>query len=247
MSRSFARLTATEAKLLLREPLAVFWSLVFPIILLVAIGASSSGKREHSLGGLRLIDAYVPVLMVFVLAIVSLSALPAGLASHRDKGYLRRLATTPVGAPRLLSAQLLVNLAVVALAVIAVAVVASAAFAVSMPGQVVGFVLALGLSALAMLACGIVIAAVAPSQRTAGLIGSMVFFPMMFFAGLWGPRAQMGTVVRHISDYTPLGAAVGAVQPTLAGHWPSLAHLAVLAAYAVVLGLAAARLFRWDR
>jgi ABC-2 type transport system permease protein len=69
---------------------------------------------------------------------------------------------------------------------------------------------------------------------------------MMFMAGLWIPRDTMPDVLRSISDYTPLGAAVGALQHAAAGEWPRALHLVVLAAYALVFPFLATRLFRWE-
>jgi ABC-2 type transport system permease protein len=246
-TRPFVALLRTELKLFVREPMALFWGVLFPVVLLVVLGLASGDKPQKSLGGMKLIVAYTPIVMVFVLAILSLSALPAVLASYRDKGYLRRLSTTPVGAIRLLGAQLLMQLGVIAVTVIAIAIVARVAFDVPFPQQLGGFILAMLLGAAAMLALGTLVSAVAPSQRAATIIGSMLFFPLMFFAGLWVPRAEMGPVLRDVSDYTPLGATVAAVQQSLAGQWPSASHLAVLAGWAVVLCLAASRLFRWER
>jgi len=37
----------------------------------------------------------------------------------------------------------------------------------------------------------------------------------MFFAGLWVPQQVMPPVLRDISDYTPLGASVQAIQDSL--------------------------------
>ena len=68
----------------------------------MVVGSSSSSKHSAQYGGERFIDIYVPVLMVFVLAILALNALPAVLTSYRDSGYLRRLSTTPVGALRVI-------------------------------------------------------------------------------------------------------------------------------------------------
>jgi ABC-2 type transport system permease protein len=87
---------------------------------------------------------------------------------------------------------------------------------------------------------------VVPSARVANGIGAILFFPMMFFAGLWLPRAEMPAVLRDISNYTPLGSAVQALQDSTQGHWPHPLYLAVLAGYALVFGVAAARLFRWE-
>ncbi len=53
---------------------------------------------------------------------------------------------------------------------------------------------------------------------------------MMFFAGLWVPLQQMGSTLLTICHWTPLGAAVPAIQQTMHGSWPSASHLIVLAA-----------------
>jgi ABC-2 type transport system permease protein len=47
-------------------------------------------------------------------------------------------------------------------------------------------------------------------------------------------------------DDTPLGAAVSALQHSMSGQRPSPASLGVLAGYAVLIGLLAWRLFRWE-
>ena len=103
----FRRLLATELKLFLREPLLLFWGLAVPGRPAVVLGIAGPSKPQHSLGGVKLIVAYTPVVMMFTLTILALSALPAALASYRDKGYLRRLSTTPIGAVRLLAAQMI--------------------------------------------------------------------------------------------------------------------------------------------
>ncbi len=244
---AFGRLAGTELKLFVREPLTLFWGFVFPLVLLILIGSSGSEKPQHSLGGMRFIDAYVPVLMVFVLAILALNALPAALSNYRDKGYLRRLSTTPVGPVRVIGVQLAINLGVSAGAMAVLVAVGKLAFHVALPAQLAGFVVSLIFGATAMLGLGTLVSAVVPNQRLAGLVGSLLFFPMMFFAGLWGPRAQMGPGLRHVSDFTPLGATVAAVQDSIGGHWPHLEHLGVLAAYTVLFAVAAVRLFRWER
>ena len=245
--RGFRRLLGTELKLFGREPMLFFWGLVFPVVLLVVLGIAGGSKPQHSLGNIKLIVAYTPVVMMFTVTILSLSALPAALASYRDKGYLRRLSTTPIGAVPLLAAQIIINFALGAGAVILVALVSHFAFSVALPHQIGGFVLAMALTMAAMLSLGTLVAAVAPTQRIAAAAGSLLFFPLMFFAGLWVPQASMGAGLRDVSHYTPLGAAVPAVQNAIAGHWPGTVHLLVLAGYAVVLCAAATRLFRWER
>ncbi|MGH3437803.1 MAG: ABC transporter permease [Sciscionella sp.] len=239
------KLTLTEGKLLLREPIALFWAVVFPMILMVVMGLVSS-TPDPALGGRRLVETYQPILIAFVTAALAVQGLPAVLAGYRERGILRRLATTPVGSHRVLAAQLAVNLAVALIATLGIIVVGKLAFHTDFPRQWPGFLLALLLLAASMLTLGLLMAAVAPTGRSANAIGAIVFFPMMFFAGLWLPRALMSPVLRRISDFTPLGAAVRALQAAMVGDWPPVSALAVLAGSTIVFGAVAARLFRWE-
>jgi ABC-2 type transport system permease protein len=181
-----------------------------------------------------------------VLAVLALNALPATLASYREKGILRRLSTTPVAPSQLLRAQLVINAAVAAITLILLVVVGRFAFAVGLPRQVSGFLVAIVLAGAALFAIGLAIAAAAPTARVALVVGQILFYPLMFFAGLWVPRATMPDALRRISDFTPLGAAAQALQDSMQGRWPLLLHLTVLAAYAALFGLLAVKWFRWE-
>jgi ABC-2 type transport system permease protein len=114
------------------------------------------------------------------------------------------------------------------------------------PEQPLGFLVAFVLAAASLFAVGLLVAAVAPSGKAASGIGTVLFFPLLFFAGLWVPRDAMPEVLRRIGDFTPLGAGVQAMQDASTGAWPQLLHLAVMAAVTIAASLAAAKLFRWE-
>jgi len=234
-----------HAKLLLREPLLLFWGVLFPVVLLTVMGLAGD-KPDPDLGGLTLVQTYVPVLIAFTFTILGVSALPTALATYRERGVLKRLATTPVRPSRLLGAQMTTSAAMAAATAVLILLLARVAFGVPLPREAPAFLVAVVLAAAALLGIGLLIAALAPRARIAGAIGTMLFFPLMFFAGLWAPRATMGATLRGIGDYTPLGAAVQALQDATAGVWPSAGQLLVMAAYAVVCAVLATRLFRWQ-
>ena len=60
--------------------------------------------------------------------------------------------------------------------------------------------------------------------------------PTMFLSGVFFPRDQLPGVMRVVSDWLPLTAAVELIRPLILGQWPEHGwlHLAVLVAYAVV-------------
>jgi ABC-2 type transport system permease protein len=241
------RLIVTELKLLARDRIRLIVGGGFPLMLLAIFGSVPFYTEPRSyLNGYTLLDVYVPVLIAFSLAIFSFTALPTILASYREKGILRRLQTTPAGPVRLLAAQFAAMLAVAAVAVALTVMVARLGYGVFLPRQVAGFIVAALLAAAAQMALGLFIAALAPSSGAAQAIGQIVFYPLMFFAGLFWPISTMPSFLRHLSQATPLGAAVQAVQDAYQGRWPQPLELLTLVAYAVVFGLAAARLFRWE-
>ncbi len=183
---------------------------------------------------------------VFVIGALGLIGVSPPLAGYREQGVLRRLSTTPVPPAWLLGAQLLINL-VIAAVVVALIMGASMSFlGFALPAQLPGFVLSLSLTAVALFAMGLWVAAIARSAQFAGVISQLLFFSMMFFAGLWLPQQRMPAALHTLADYTPLGAAVQAVQATMQGDFPAARALLVLVAYGVVFAVAAVRCFRWE-
>jgi ABC-2 type transport system permease protein len=84
-------------------------------------------------------------------------------------------------------------------------------------------------------------------RQPTNMIGSIALpVVLLFFAGLWLPRALMSTVLLDISNYTPLGAAVEAIQNSIRTGFPPAAPLLVLAGSTLVLAFLARRFFRWE-
>ena len=245
--KGLAKLTWNELRLFGREPASVFFSLGFPTLLLVILG-SIPGFREHvpGLGGARPIDLYVPIMVAFCMGMLAMQAVPTALATYREKGILRRMAVSPIRPINVIEAQLLMTLLLAVGAVVMLLVVGRIAYDVPFPQQLVAFMLSFVLGCAALLAVGLALAAVMPTGRAASTVGTLLFFPLMFFGGLWIPRAAMPETLRHIGDFTPLGAGVQALQDAATGNWAQPIHIVVLAAYVVVFAAIASRMFRWQ-
>lgn len=245
---ALTRMIRVETKLFLREPVAAFFGIAFPAVLVLTLGYAMPGFRDPSadLDGQRPIDIYLPVTTTLAIATVTMVTLLGVLSGYREQGVLRRLSTTPVSPAALLAAQVVVNIGALLVGCGLAWLVAAVAFHVPAPGNLAGFVLAFALGSTAMGALALLVAGVTPGARASSAVGSLVYFPMMFFAGVWTPGPQMPEGVRRIADLTPLGAASQAIQAAWAGAWPTPLHLGVLAAFTLVLGGLAARFLRWE-
>lgn len=244
---ALGQLTITELRLSVRDKIGPLWGLAFPTALLIIFGSIPSFKTPSaSFGGYTTLDAYVPIVILFSLALVSLIPLPVVLTGYRERGILRRLKTTPAGPARVLTAQLIVNLMYAIVATTIVLVVARLGYGVFLPRKLAAFALVVLLTLAALLAVGLFVAAVAPTIRAAQLIGTVMFYPTLFFSGLWYPIPLMSAALQHVAHATPLGAAWEGMATAALGHWPPALPLVTLAVYAAVFGLAAARSFRWE-
>jgi ABC-2 type transport system permease protein len=236
----------SEARLLARNPGVMIWTAILPVAAAIVLGAIP-GLREptDSLGGLSFFQVYQPILVLFAITLLAVQALPDVLTRYREMGVLKRLRTTPVSPALLLYAQLTLTF-VVAAGCMILMVVVPPFLGAAWPKNVPAFVLSYVLASWAMLGVGMVIASFFHNAKVAAGFGSALFFVLQFFAGLWIQRPLMPDWLRHISDFTPSGAAAQALTDSAAGHWPQVLHLVVLAAWGVVMSFVAIRQFRWE-
>jgi ABC-2 type transport system permease protein len=234
-----------EFRLYFRDIAAIIFGLALSPMILVILGSIPAFREPSAdIGGQSVIGLYVPILLTMAVAMVAISTMPVQLAIYRERGILRRLATTPARSRDLLLSHAMVHFTVLLAGALAVILVGRLAFGVKLPANPAAFGLAFALCVAAMFGIGLLLASINGSKVVQG-IGSTVFFPMMFFAGLWIPRAVMPANLRSIGDFTPLGAGVQALQDATAGHWPQLLHIGVLAVWTFAAWVSAVRYFRW--
>jgi len=241
------KMTWVEIKLFLREPVGLFFTLVFPVMILLLFSAIfGNGKVPGGLG-LRMVDVMAPSYTGMVIGTTALLGLPITIAGYRQQGTLRRLRATPLHPSVILAAHVLVNLLMTTVGISLLLFTARIVYDIRLPEAPFSVALAFLISSLSFFALGFVLAGVLPSARTAQIVGQVVFFPMFFLSGAAGIQPEMfPDALRRVSDLLPLTYVVELVQELwLAGEWDPTA-LVVLVGVAVVAVLVSARTFRWE-
>ena len=246
--RGLGKLTLAEAKLFLREPEAVFFTLVFPLLLLFVFGGIWGNEPSPFYGGFGFVDTSVPGYAALIIGITAFMGIPSAVAGNRERKVLRRLRAAPVRPETILGAWVLVYLLIsllgTALLVLAGVVVYKLRFA----GDVLSVLAAFLLSALSLFSLGFAIAGVARTVRIATAVGSALFFPMMFLSGAAVPWEVLPETMQSLGEFLPLTHAVKLLQGLWLGEpWAEqLVHLGVLLGTLVVGVLISAKTFRWE-
>ncbi|MBO1752143.1 ABC transporter permease [Actinotalea sp. BY-33] len=251
---ALTRLTIAEVRLFLRDPVSVFLGVLFPAALLLGLGAIPALREPaDEFGGVPFVEAWAPAALALGLGIIALQQIPVVVATYRERGVLRRMSTTPVHPSAMLAAQLLVALGA---AVVAGALVVASAWLVldvPLPQRPLEFVASFVVGFGALLALGTLIAAVAPSLRLATGLATFTYVVAMFAGGVFLPQFLMPDALVRVSAYVPPGvqalleswSGVAAAGGTAAGP-PLMLQVGIMALLAVVVGGAAATLFRWE-
>lgn len=243
--RALAVLTRVQTSLLLREPAAVLFTLLLPLVLL-SLNGSAGNAPDPRLGGAGTVDVLMAGYLVYVMATSTMMALAETLADYRDRGILRRLRITPLRPWQILGSHALTHLAMSAAGVMLLVGTGLVAFELNPPAALVPTVLALLVAALALISIGFLLGSVLPTVRATQAVAAAIYFPAIFVSGAVFPRGELPALAQRIGDVLPMTYAVRAIREGWTAGTVDVAGVTILAGTAVVATAVALRTFRWQ-
>lgn len=246
--RAWCKLVVVSLKLYVREPAPAFFTLAFPSLLVLLFGAIYGNEPNPLFGGNGSMDIAMPGYTAMVLCTVGLMQVPIQLATFRETGVLRRLRVTSLRPIVYILADVTANLIMGLLSMVGFVLLGWLLYRVQFRGNLGAVVLAALLSALAMFSLGYLIASVAPSARSAMVIGMVVFYPMLFLSGAAMPSEILPAGVRNAARFLPLTHVVHLLRGVWFGApWSDhYRETAILAGIFVICAALSTRLFRWE-
>jgi ABC-2 type transport system permease protein len=188
-----------------REPAAVGFTLLFPVVLLLLFGSIFSDQMEHT--GVSVSQLYVAGILGSSLMSVGFTSLATGIAVEREQGMLKRLAGTPM--PK--AAYFLAKVGRVwIIGVIEVAIllaVGVALFHLSLPaepGRWLTFFWVFGLGSAAATLLGLAVGGMLRSAKAAPAILNVPFVVLQFISGVFLPETLLPHGVRTVASALPL-------------------------------------------
>ena len=253
--RGYLALTASELRLFLREPFAVIFVLVFPLMMMLLLAAvfgnDEAEAREIENGmlvwrGVVPTDYYTTASVAVVIAAVGVLTIPGQLAGYREQGILRRMQASSVPAWAVLASQLTVALVMVVAGAIVMTLSSWLIYDTTLPQDPLGVVVAILLGTLCFSALGALLATLVRTSRAAQGIGLLLFLGMWLIAGTAPPRAVLPSGLRDFGELLPLTHIVIAIQDAWFGFGWATTNLAIIAAITIAAAVPAVWLFRWD-
>ena len=243
---------AYQVRTFCRTPIAVFFTIALPLIMLVLFNALfGDNEVDTGSGTWPLSQFYTGGLAAFTAVSATFTNLANVVPIRRDEGVLKRWRGTPLppwvyfggligSAITLAAAGVLITLT---LGVVAYDLDIEAA---KVPAAVVTFLV--GVTAFAAL--GMAVAGLCPSASAASAVANAIILPMAFVSGIFIPLEDPPTWLATLGDVLPLkpfaesfqDAFNPAVEPP-AFDW---ADLAKVAAWGIAGLLVALRWFRWE-
>lgn len=196
----------------------------------------------------RFIDFFVPGIIAMAVMTSSLSGALSMNAELRQKGILRKLATTPITRADWLFSNIVYQLVIAAVSTTLILLVSYAVFDVTLrinawlPVYVV-------LGVFAFVGVGMMLTPIAKDAESAAAAANSFLFPMMFLSGTFFPVEMMPGVLQSLARALPLYYVNEGLRGSMIFNDNKIALecAAITAGVAALVLAAGALVTRWDR
>lgn len=241
------RLGVVELRLYLREPSAFFFTLIFPLLLMLLFG-SIWGNQPFPEQFFGYIDYSAASFIGIVILTTGIMNLTVNIASYREKGILRRFMATPLTPVSFLMAEMGSILVITSMGVVLLLLTGWLIFGMNFWGNILEAAAAFILGCGAMAGLGFIPASLAPSARSGTVIANIMYFPMLFLSGAALPQNMLPEALRTVAQAFPLTHSIRLLRGIWLGDhladYP--VEIAVLAGTLLAGAFFASRMFRWD-
>lgn len=238
-------------KVFWRNPASVFFTVLFPVVLLVIFATIFGDEPIESLGGLTTERYYVPAIVSLAVISATFTSLGMNVTIAREAGLLKRGRGTPQPAWVFIAGRVGNSLVVSVIMVVVVTALGAVLFGAPVPWSTLPLVvLTLVVGAASFSTLGLAITAAIPSRDAAPAIVNLITLPLFFLSGIFIPESEIPDGVLAAASLFPVReffqAFLASYDPGAYGPgFPWLSLLAV-AAWGLIGMLLTIRFFRWD-
>ena len=246
--RSFIALWVVECKLFLRQPMAAFFTFVFPVLLFLLFGSIFGDYPAWNRPDVRYIDFYAPALIAAYIGQAGLTSLNNFLSEYRLLGILKRYVVSPLSLGFYLCVHIAMQTVTFIISSLILLMVAKGVFDLHFRGHWVAVMFVGVISIACFFALGFLVNGLSRSTRSTHALGQFLFLIMFFISGATFPRQMFPDWLQTLSWGSPLTHVVS----TFSGVWlgdPIVQYvnsLLFLSVITILSYLISTRTFKWE-
>lgn len=235
--KRFLRMTIVELTLSLRNYDTLIFGVIMPVVILVISGLVNRDLVKENFG------AYISI----GVCAIGLMGLPLTLSDYRDKGILKRLQVTPVSPGILLGIQVVVQTIMATISALITTLAAVLIFKYRLQGSLLLTISGFYLTLISIFSLGLLITSRAKDLKRAGLICSIIYFPMLLFSGTTIPLSVFPEIVKKIVYILPLRHGITVLNSLTLGLKGSslIPEVGILVTIGIISIPIAVKSFKW--
>lgn len=246
--KTFGTLLKNELKLNIRDMNMVIFAIIMPLVILVILGCIYGGKPASDGASYTFLEQSFGALCTVSICASGLMGLPLVVAGYRERKILKRFKVTPISPVLLLAVEVCIYIIYCAVSMITLFLAARLIWNVQMNGSFPGFMGSWLLTMVSTLSIGMMVGGIAKNEKSASVIASALYFPMLVFSGTTLPLEVMPKALQNIVRVFPMTQGIELMKTTFLGLPSGAVWLPIISAgvVTVVCGIIAVKCFRWE-
>ena len=246
MKRFFTFLK-TELKLSLRDMNMVIFAVIMPLIIFIILGIIYGTKTAFDGADYTFLEQSFGAVSAIAICASGLMGLPLAVSGLREMKILKRLRVTPVSPVFVLAVALTMYIVYCAVSLLTLTV-AALLWGVHLHGSLLAFLGSWVLTMLSTLSIGMLTGGVAKDTKQAGVIASILYFPMLISSGATLPVEVMPKAMQTVIGFFPLTQGITMMKNTFLGidTGSVLLPICVMIGVTALCTALAVRFFRWE-
>lgn len=207
------------------------------------IGVTSATVTSDSF---KYVDFLIPGLIGFSILVNPMFSLVEISSQYKKIKLFKQLSLTPLTKMEWLASKVLFYICLSGVSFLLMVVVGVFGFGANIT-LTVWLIPFLILGPMLFASLGMLVGTLAKNPETAGVIGNVITFPMMFLAGTFFPLSIMPQYLQTIAHGLPLFYIIEGLNAVMVygNYTQALIDIAVIAVITVIFFVAAAKLFKW--
>lgn len=246
--KTFRTLFKNELKLNIRDMNMVIFAVIMPLVVLVILGMIYGTKPAADGASYSFMEQSFSALCTISICASGLMGLPLVVADYRERRILKRFKVTPISPVTLLAVEFSIYVFYCIVSMFTLFPFAMLIWKVKINGSIIAFLGSWLLTMISTLSIGLMVGGIAKNSKSAGVIASILYFPMLIFSGTTLPFEAMPRVMQKIVSIFPMTQGIEFMKATflglpIANLWLSIA---VMSAVTVVCTVIAVKFFKWE-